>query len=57
MSKDYYEYEEYSRRRRDFSPDNYSGGAPNPQQQGPPPRGPPPYAPTSHIAQQDVPPP
>ncbi|KAM0554666.1 hypothetical protein ACHAPJ_006735 [Fusarium lateritium] len=50
MSKDYYEYEEYSRRRRDFSPDNYSGGAPNPQQQGgPPPPGAPPYASTSRL--------
>jgi len=49
MSKDYYEYEEYSRRRRDFSPDNYSGGTPNPQQQGPPPPGAPPYASTSRL--------
>ncbi|KAF5667549.1 hypothetical protein FHETE_5607 [Fusarium heterosporum] len=48
MSKDYYEYEEYSRRRRDFSPDNYSGGTPNPQQ-GPPPPSAPPYASTSRL--------
>ncbi|KAM0352855.1 hypothetical protein ACHAPU_001737 [Fusarium lateritium] len=50
MSKDHYEYEEYSRRRRDFSPDNYSGGTPNPQQgQGPPPPSAPPYASTSRL--------
>ncbi|KAM0420706.1 hypothetical protein ACHAPT_011488 [Fusarium lateritium] len=62
----YYEYEEYSsRRRRDFSPDNYSGGAPanpnpntNPsaqgqgQGQGPPPPGAPPYASTSRLDEQ-----
>lgn len=56
----YYEYEEYSsRRRRDFSPDNYSGGAPAPnpnnpgaQGQGPPPPGAPPYASTSRLDEQ-----
>ncbi|KAM5348537.1 hypothetical protein ACJ41O_008361 [Fusarium nematophilum] len=57
----YYEYEEYSsRRRRDLSPDNYSGGAPGnpnpnsaphagPPGSGPPPPGAPPYASTSRL--------
>lgn len=65
MPGNYYEYEEeYSRRRRDQSPEYYSGGAPkvgHPQDQAgpppPPPPGVPPYASTSRLDETFGPPP
>ncbi|KAH7134835.1 hypothetical protein B0J13DRAFT_528941 [Dactylonectria estremocensis] len=45
----YYEYEEYSRQRRDPSPGHYSGGGGPPSNAGRPPSGGAPYASTSRL--------
>ncbi|KAH7146575.1 hypothetical protein EDB81DRAFT_497610 [Dactylonectria macrodidyma] len=45
----YYEYEEYSRRRRDPSPGHYSGGGGPPSNTGRPPSGGAPYTSTSRL--------